>query len=249
MRRYVAASFRVKLGASAMSDARTKVRSLADEHLRRGDALGWFDEVYAQAGGRTDAVPWADLAPNAALVAWLDATDAADAPQPRGRALVVGSGLGDDAEELARRGWDTVAFDVSPRAVAWARARFPSSKVRYEQADLLALPGAYIGGFDLVFEAYTLQSLPRELRARAARAVAVPLALGGRLVLVARARDEDAPAGDGPPWPLAKSELVGVAADAGLAVERVDDFVDREDGVRRFLVVLRRPAATAAAER
>jgi len=34
------------------------------------------------------------------------------------RALVVGSGLGDDAEHVASLGFDTLAFDVSPTAIA-----------------------------------------------------------------------------------------------------------------------------------
>ena len=48
------------------------------------------------------------------------------------RALVVGSGLGDDAEHVASLGFDTVAFDVAPTAIAARRAgASPTPPVRY----------------------------------------------------------------------------------------------------------------------
>src|SRR4051812_20591736 len=136
--------------------ARSKVKALAHESLATGDALAWFDRVYEEAAGATDAVPWADLAPNPALVSWLGPAWEADSA----RVLVVGCGLGDDAEHFASFGAHVPAFDLSPKAVAWCMHRFPSSRVRYEVADLLAPPPGYRGAFDLVFEAYTIQSLP-----------------------------------------------------------------------------------------
>src|SRR5579875_740285 len=105
-----------------MEDARTRGRRLAREALARGDATGWFEELYATAGGEARHVQWADMEPNPALVAWLERAEAHGAP---GRAVVVGCGLGDDAEELSRRGYGVVAFDVAPTAVAWCRRRFP----------------------------------------------------------------------------------------------------------------------------
>jgi hypothetical protein len=56
-----------------------------------------FEEIYASAGADLEAVPWASLAPHRELVAWLD-----EVPRLRGRdALVVGCGLGDDAEAVS----------------------------------------------------------------------------------------------------------------------------------------------------
>jgi 2-polyprenyl-3-methyl-5-hydroxy-6-metoxy-1,4-benzoquinol methylase len=78
----------------------------------------------------------ADLVPNPSLVSWLDEHELA------GRALKVGAGLGDDAEELARRGLAVTAFDIAPTAVAWAKRRFPDSQVDYVVADVLAPPAA-----------------------------------------------------------------------------------------------------------
>ena len=49
----------------------------------------------------------------------------------RGLAIVTGCGLGDDAEHVASLGYATIAFDVSPTAVAAARRRFPRSAGQY----------------------------------------------------------------------------------------------------------------------
>src|SRR5437870_3924377 len=95
---------------------RASVRELAATHLRRGDPLGWFETLYRGAAGQAGVIPWADLTPNPHLVGWLGS--AALTP---GRALVIGCGLGDDAELLASRGWSVVAFDISAEAIRWAR--------------------------------------------------------------------------------------------------------------------------------
>jgi len=49
---------------------RSKARQLAREHLDRGDALGWFEVLYAAAKGGPSVIPWADMAPNPNLVRW-----------------------------------------------------------------------------------------------------------------------------------------------------------------------------------
>ncbi len=107
------------------------------------------------------------------------------------RALIVGCGLGDDAEELAARDFQVTAFDVSVAAIDWCRRRFPNSEVDYEAADLLDPPQAWHGAFDLVVEIYTLQVLPPELRAKAMANLASFVARGGTLLVVARGREED----------------------------------------------------------
>jgi SAM-dependent methyltransferase len=135
-----------------MSAARARARELAETHLRAGDALGWFEPLYAAAAGDAGKVPWADLTPNANLVSWLSARP----PEIGGRsALVVGCGLGDDAEHLAGLGYQVTAFDISATAIDWCRRRFPNSAVRYEVQDLFQPPDNWHRAFDLVFEAYT----------------------------------------------------------------------------------------------
>jgi SAM-dependent methyltransferase len=214
---------------------RTRARVLAKEAIARGEAVAWFEELYREAEAGTAAVPWADLVPNPHLVAWLDANRPV-----RGRALDVGTGLGDNAEELVRRGMDVVAFDVSPTAVASARARFPASAVHYVVADLLAPPAEWRGAFDLVAETYTLQVLPPRERAAAGRALGAFVAPGGTLVVIARGRDPGEPE-RAMPWPLTRTEVAALG-DAELALVDLRDLVDAEEPpVRRFVATFRRP--------
>lgn len=215
--------------------SRAKVGELAHASLARGDALGWFDRVYDAAAGDTNAVPWADLAPNPMLVGWLER----HGWNANGRrALVVGAGLGDDAELLAANGADVTAFDLSPKAIAWAKERWPTTRVTYAVQDVLALPDAWRGLYDFVFEAYTLQSLPpgSDLRTRALDTLAPLLAPGGVLLLVARGRDVIPSLEEGPPWPLVRAEID--RAGASLAPRSFDDLDD--DGTRRFVAAFQK---------
>jgi SAM-dependent methyltransferase len=219
---------------------RTTARRLAAESLARGDATGWFEALYRQAGDDPAAVPWADLAANPNLVGWLEKQPLSQLGK---RALVVGCGLGDDAEELAALGFRVTAFDVSATAVAWCQKRFPQSQADYRAADLLAPPRAWTAAFDFVFEAYTLQVLPPELRAAAVAAIAAFVAPGGTLLVIARAREAHEPGGT-MPWPLVAEELSAFSAH-GLATISQEDYFDREDPPVRRLRVEYRRAMTA----
>ncbi len=219
---------------SGYDDAHDEALRLAEESAARGDATGWLESLYAAAGGDAAKVPWADGLPNPNLVPWLDAR-----PSHGGRALVVGCGLGDDAEELARRGYDVTAFDVAPSAVSWAQAAHAGSSVSYVVADLLHPPAEWTQAFDLVVEVYTVQVLRGEPRREALLTLPGLVAPGGTLLLIARGREEDDPEGD-LPWPLTKRELSPIAQ--LLTTESFEDFVDGE-GRRRFRAVWSRPAS------
>ncbi len=170
-----------------------------------------FEELYARAGVHLEAIPWASLSAHPALTAWLDSSPAGDGQS----ALVVGCGLGDDAEELSRRGYRVSAFDIAPTAIARCRQRFPDSSVDYQVADLFALPGAWRRAFDLVVEIRTLQSLPLEQRGKAARALADRVRHGGRLFVRCLGRG-NSEAVSARPWPVSRGEL-GAFLDAGLS--------------------------------
>jgi len=204
--------------------SRPRVKAMAQEALAKGEPTAWFERVYEDAAGETGAVPWADLEPNPSLVDWPAMPDAI-------RALVVGCGLGDDAEWLAARGIEVMAFDLAPGAVSWAKRRWPNTHVHYVVGDLLAPPASWSAAFDFVFEAYTLQSLPPDLRARGAAMLGTFLAKGGTLLVIARGTDVAPAIEDGPPWPLTRAEID--AAGAGLVPRGFDDFADTT-GVRRF---------------
>jgi SAM-dependent methyltransferase len=195
-----------------------------------------FEQMYAAAGDDLGAVPWANLRPFPLLVEWLDREGGG-----AGRtALVIGCGYGDDAEELARRGFEVSAFDFSPTAIGRARERFPDSSVDYRVADLFALPADWGGRFDLVIEIRTVQSLAIADRRVGVAAIAATVAPGGRLWLFALGR-ETHERGERRPWPVTPDELGGFEA-AGLAWEsRREDLLDAD--LYNVVGVLRRPPA------
>jgi len=216
--------------------AAIRAAQVSKQAIERGEATAWFDELYRAAGDDAERIPWADLAPNKWLLEWLTGR----ALSPKGSsAVVVGCGLGDDAEELARRGFEVTAFDISPAAIDWARKRFPESLVVYRVADLFALPKSMEGAFDFVFEAYTIQALPEAIRSVAIAAVASLVAPGGGLLAVMRGREREETV-EGPPWPVAREELDGLEA-GGLLLDTFDDFMDGT--IRRWRVHYLRPLA------
>ncbi|MEM7164046.1 MAG: class I SAM-dependent methyltransferase [Planctomycetota bacterium] len=214
---------------------RDDIRRLANTSIENGRPVQWFEELYALAQRDTDVVPWADLEPNPHLMSWL-ATD--HGVNLTGRALTIGCGLGDDAEELQLRGLQTTAFDVAESAVAWCKERFPDTAVEYTVADLFAPPDSWSQAFDFVFECYTVQSLPLTVRARAIAALSTFVRPGGHLLLVSRGRDTTDDPGQ-LPWPLTQDDLQPLQRE--FETLTFDDFLDDEDPpVRRFRVLLRR---------
>lgn len=168
-----------------------------------------FDEMYAASrGADVRSLPWAHGKPHPFLSEWLAGRDAP--PEGRNRALVVASGLGDDAEALAAHGWQVTAFDASASAIAWTRERFPGSPVDYHVADLFSLPPAWVGAFDLVVEVHTIQALPPTRRQETIARIASTVAPGGELFVVTFLRDARALLG-GRPWPLTNREIASIA--------------------------------------
>jgi SAM-dependent methyltransferase len=165
-------------------------------------------------------VPWDRGGPNPFVAGALEGVDGTGR-----RALVVGSALGDDPELVASLGFAVVAFDVSPTSVRRARERFPDSAVDYRVADLLDPPREWERAFDLVVEAITVQSMPRDLHDAAIAAVGRFVAPGGELLVVS-AQAEDHPYGDGPPWPLSRAEVESFARD-GLTLRSLESTGER----------------------
>ncbi len=156
------------------------------------------------------------------------------------RALVVGCGYGDDAQWLAERGCEVTAFDIAASAVRKCRERFGESNVRYQEADLLSPPAAWLADpFDLVVEAYTVQVLPPASAERATAVRMLAALTGGTLLVIARGRRGDDDPGT-MPWPLRRAELDPLR-EAGLREIRFEDYVDDENlPVRRLRATFRR---------
>jgi SAM-dependent methyltransferase len=197
-----------------------EIDAVAAQSLARGDATGWFETVYAAGAAGRVAVPWNRPVANPLLTGWA----AEHTVDGAGRsAVVIGCGLGRDAEFVAGLGFATVAFDIAETAVRIARDRNPGSVVDYRVADLLDPPASW-SGFDLVVESYTVQALPPWLRAEATTRVSSLVAAGGTLLVIAAARAEDEPVRQHPPWPLTRAELD--AFGDGLTAVRVEQFPD-----------------------
>jgi len=193
----------------------------AQEQPGRADELtGWFEPLYAAAEGDPGRIPWAHDGLHTGLKLWLDAVPDDDLLHGAGRpALVVGTGLGDDAVELSRRRWNVTAFDVAPSAIAAARERHPDARVRWHVADLFALPPEWRRAFDFVLEVFTVQSLPPHAHLDAVSTIADLVAPDGTALVVATLRP-DGPPPPGPPWPLTEDELGLFAGAGGLTAGR-----------------------------
>jgi SAM-dependent methyltransferase len=163
----------------------------------------FFDGLYDSG----DRIPWdRDGAPQQMLADWAQAQGITGSGR---RAVVVGCGLGGDAEYLARLGFRTVGFDFSAPAIAAARRLHPGSPVEYVVADLLATP---LGPYDLVVESLTVQSLPRSIRPQVVGAVRALVAPGGTLLVISAQHGVRAEAPTGP-WPLSRAEVESFAGD------------------------------------
>lgn len=216
----------------AIDPAKQEQMDAAGDPLRRA----WFEEVYRGAADDPARVPWANLSPHPLTASFVRG-------QIRGleglRVLDVGCGLGDNAECFAGAGATVTAFDFVNEAVAWAKRRFPGTRVDYRTADLFALPQAWTGQFDLVHECYTLQAISSPFIPQALGILRSLLAQDGKLLMIARARgaDEDV---SGPPWPLPPS-LFDRAKEQGLMPVMIEDIAaTAQVGRRHWRALLKR---------
>ena len=228
-----------------MTKSRTRLYELSAAAYSNGDYTGWFETLYAEAQGNSEAIPWADRGVNGWLISWIET---AKLNLQNIRVLVVGCGLGDDAEYLAKLGAKVTAFDLSQTAIGWCRQRFPKSQVSYQAADLFTAPSEWKFGFDLVIEIYTIQALPANIRPNAMTAIGNFVAPDGKLLVVCRGRNPE-DACDNLPFPLTKNELTRFN-DTGLTQVSFEDSISQRLGsandtldtapARRFRIVYAR---------
>ena len=210
-------------------------RELANRSIVEGDPTGWFEALYAAAADGAATVPWDRAAPHSLLAEWAARSAVTGAGR---RALVVGAGLGRDAEFVAGLGFDVVAFDISATAIESARQRHPDSPVRYVVADLFDPPAQWRGAFDLVVESMTVQSLPQPPRRAAIGQVGPFVAPGGTLLVIAAGRDPETDFA-GPPWPLTRDEIDAFVVD-GLTIGNLEELREPDDPIFRWRVEIHR---------
>jgi SAM-dependent methyltransferase len=199
----------------------------------------FFDGLYVAAGGGGEPLPWdRGGAPQQLLADWAADRGLRGAGGTGKRAVVVGCGLGGDAEFLARLGFAVVGFDFSAPAIEAARALNPTSTVDYEVADLLALPEGWLAGFDLVVESLTVQSLPRSIRPRVIAAVRSLAAPGGTVLVISSQQGVRTETEIGP-WPLSRADVDSFAG-GGFELVRLEQ-PPGPDGLPRWRAEFRNP--------
>jgi len=202
---------------------REKVAFLANKAIAQDDPTSWFEPLYAEANGDTSLVPWAKNKAHPYLVDWLTSNNIQGNNQS---ALVIGCGLGDDAEMLANFGYRVTAFDISSTAIAWCKERFTDSQVNYVVGDLLAANNSWQAQFDLVYECRNIQALPISMRSQVIQAIASFVAKLGILLVITRYREtQEIP--NSPQWPLSDQELSQLA-NWGLKEACRDEFIEGE---------------------
>jgi SAM-dependent methyltransferase len=199
----------------------------------------FFDGLYVAAEGGGEQLPWdRGGAPQPLLADWAAEHEVTGAGR---RAVVIGCGLGGDAEFLARLGFAVVGFDFSEPAVEAARGLNPGSPVDYEVADLLALPEPWVGGYDLVVESLTAQSLPRSVRPRVVDAVRSLAAPGGTVLVISAQPGTYGPEEPDGPWPLSRADIDSFGGD-GFTLVRLEE-PPGVDGLPRWRAEFRRDPA------
>ena len=180
-------------------------KKIVKEHQEKDDVLGWFDSIYTDAKGDYRAVFWADLEPSPYLIEWIQHNETDSTVK---KAIVVGCGIGDDAEALSSFGYEVTAFDVSPEAIKLCKKRYPKTKVKYRVENLFEYPKEWQENFDLVYECNTIQVLPHKYRRDARDSMVAFLKKEGYILVSCRSRKKGEQL-DAIPLPLDKDEIDG----------------------------------------
>ena len=181
-----------------IAELRDRIHSMARSAEAKSDPLAWFEDLYESSEGNVSMIPWSRGDPHQFLVEWTESNN------PKGKALVVGSGLGEDAAYLAKLGWDVTAFDISPTAIEWSSRIHDGLNIQWRVENLLDLPQDWTGQWDLVVEVHILQAIPEEVRYPASEKLAPLLALDGTLISIGLFNSSGEHS-EGPPWPLSET--------------------------------------------
>jgi 2-polyprenyl-3-methyl-5-hydroxy-6-metoxy-1,4-benzoquinol methylase len=183
----------------------------------------WFDSIYTDAQGDYTAVFWADLEPSPYLLKWLKSSVI---QSTTAKAIVIGCGVGDDAEALSEAGYQVTAFDISPEAIRLCKKRYPATTVNYLVADLFDYRSQWTAAFDLVYECNTIQVLPGKYRLQARDAMVSLLSAQGHILVSCRSRLKGQQEDD-IPLPVDKDEIDGFIR-AGLIEDGFETYNDKQ---------------------
>lgn len=201
-----------------------KYKTMVRSFQENDDPFGWFDSIYTDAEGDHNNVFWADLEPSPYLLEWLNNCPNTSKDK---RAVVIGCGVGDDAEALSKEGYEVTAFDISPEAIRLCKNRYPDTKVNYLVEDLFDYPSAWRESFDLIYECNTIQVLPGKYRIQARDAMVSLLAPDGYILVSCRSRLKGKQEDD-IPLPLDRDEIDGFVR-CGLSEQSFLAYDDTQD--------------------
>jgi len=199
-------------------------KKMVKSYQDRDKPTGWFDSIYTDAAGDHRAVFWADLESSSYLLDWLKNCAFKYAGR---KAIVIGCGVGDDAEALSESGYEVTAFDISPEAIRLCKNRYPDTKVNYLVADLFDYPSQWTENFELVYECNTIQVLPGKYRIQARDAMISLVAPLGYILVSCRSRLNGEQV-DSIPLPLDKEEIDGFIR-CGLSEESFEAYDDTQE--------------------
>lgn len=183
--------------------------------IEENKPVDWFEPLYANANKTGAGVPWANMATHPSFKLWLNQNPLTGNNK---LALVVGCGMGDDAIELERLGFQVTAFDVSETAIKLCKERFPESTVKFVQADLFQEQTQWHNKFDFVLEIYTVQALPPKYEAELIRSISGFVSTSGQLLVIAEVSDIERTFKNGPPWLLTPQHVDAFIA-SGLSLK------------------------------
>lgn len=137
---------------------------------------------------------------------------------PSGRVLVPGAGLGYDAREFAKHGFEVVAVDFAQAAAdAMRGALTPATAHEIVQDDLFQLPASWNETFDYVLEYTCYCAIDPTRRAEYVDVVTRVLKRGGTYVALAFPLSDHT---GGPPFAVNADELIALFEVRGFVLRR-----------------------------
>ena len=206
-----------------MDEARERMLEIYSTSANSNDPLSWFEELYCSSQRDRRMIPWDWMEPHPFLVEWIEEN------KHTGHALVVGSGLGEDAAFLYEKGWKVTAFDVSESAVEWASQLHKGKEIDWLVGDLVQPEERWKEAFDLVLEVHILQAIPEETRNIAYRNLSPLLDRHGLLMCIGRLANGLEEENDAPPWPLSRDFIHQIGEDLSVVEFHTAVVPDKEE--------------------